>query len=289
MLIGDETGAFAPTAAAIGDARVDYRKNETRLGYSGNHVALLDRAKGRYLAVLHDDDWWEPTYLASMVDALETSPTDRESSPATSVGMSQGRAVQPDHGPSHCNQAGMTTSSTSWCGRSGSSSRPVPCGAERSGRVPPGRGRCICTSRSSSSTCLPLRRDGPSTISRRPSPTGSNTRASRPRTWAATTAWRLRTMSLEFWDGWLRDRSEHYAQMSRRQRANTQLRRARALLLLGDRDTAREALASARQLAGAGGPGYTRLAVGVRLPLPVLRAGLVSKRSAARMLGLRNG
>ncbi len=74
VLIGDETGAFAQTVAAIGDERVDYRHNPHRLGFSENHVALLDRARGTYLAVLHDDDWWEPAYLASMVGAIESSP-----------------------------------------------------------------------------------------------------------------------------------------------------------------------------------------------------------------------
>ncbi len=93
---------------------------------------------------------------------------------------------------------------------------------------------------------------------------------------------------LEFWDRWLRDRPQRYAQVSRRQRANTHLRRARALLLLGDRDAARESLSAARRLAGAGGPGYTRLTLGVRLPPPVLRAGLEAKRSAVQMLGLLN-
>lgn len=91
---------------------------------------------------------------------------------------------------------------------------------------------------------------------------------------------------LEFWDRWLRDRPVRYEQMSRRQRANTQLRRARALLLLGDRPAARAALSSARQLAGRGGPAYIRLVVGVRLPTRVLRAGVSAKRSAVRMLGL---
>jgi hypothetical protein len=93
--------------------------------------------------------------------------------------------------------------------------------------------------------------------------------------------------TVEFWETWLSDRSERYAQISRRQRANTQLRRARAFLLLGDRSSAREAMAKARQLAGPRGPAYRQLAIGVQIPSPVLRAVLAGKRSAARRLGMR--
>ncbi len=74
VLVGDETGAAEPAVIAAHDERVRYFRNPHRLGFSGNHVALLDRARGRYLAVLHDDDWWEPTYLSSMVGALDADP-----------------------------------------------------------------------------------------------------------------------------------------------------------------------------------------------------------------------
>jgi glycosyltransferase involved in cell wall biosynthesis len=74
LLIGDETGAARPLVDALADPRVDYRHNPTRLGFSRNHVALLDRARGRYVAVLHDDDRWEPTFLSRLVSVLERHP-----------------------------------------------------------------------------------------------------------------------------------------------------------------------------------------------------------------------
>jgi glycosyltransferase involved in cell wall biosynthesis len=74
LLIGDETGAAQSLVAALDDPRIDYTRNPTRLGFSGNHMALLDRARGRFLAVLHDDDRWEPDYLARMVGVLEEHP-----------------------------------------------------------------------------------------------------------------------------------------------------------------------------------------------------------------------
>ncbi|HVA02342.1 MAG TPA: glycosyltransferase [Acidimicrobiales bacterium] len=74
VLIGDETGAGEPAVAEAADPRVIYRRNPVRLGFSKNHVALLDRAAGRYMTVLHDDDWWEPTYLSSLVAVLDADP-----------------------------------------------------------------------------------------------------------------------------------------------------------------------------------------------------------------------
>ena len=288
VLIGDETGAFAPTAAAIGDARVDYHKNESRLGYSGNHVALLDRAKGRYLAVLHDDDWWEPTYLASMVDVLETSPkigvvTCDIRRDVAGTGRTAGPwpiPLQPGRNDDVLDllvreEWFLLPTSSMW-------RREVWRGAARAWP--------LHLHVSELQLYLSAAEEGWS-FYYLPAPLAHWVQHEGQSATHLSGDYGLAISNdvLEFWECWLRDRSEHYAQVSRRQRANTQLRRARALLLLGDRDTARAALASARQLAGAGGPGYARLAVGVRLPLPVLRAGLVSKRAAARMLGLRNG
>ena len=48
VLVGDETGESKTAVDAIGDRRVSYHRNPHRLGFTGNHVALLDRAKGRY-------------------------------------------------------------------------------------------------------------------------------------------------------------------------------------------------------------------------------------------------
>src|SRR5271165_3077760 len=74
LLIGDETGAAEPLVAALDDPRIRYQHNPTRLGFSGNHMALLDRATGRYLTVLHDDDRWHPGFLARLVPILDRHP-----------------------------------------------------------------------------------------------------------------------------------------------------------------------------------------------------------------------
>ena len=46
VLIGDETGAAEPAVVEAADPRVVYHRNPARLGFSKNHLALLDRAAG---------------------------------------------------------------------------------------------------------------------------------------------------------------------------------------------------------------------------------------------------
>src|ERR1700681_2597190 len=74
ILVGDETGLAEPAVTDAADPRIRYHRNPERLGFSKNHAALLDRAQGRYLTVLHDDDWWEPSFLSSLVSVLEADP-----------------------------------------------------------------------------------------------------------------------------------------------------------------------------------------------------------------------
>jgi hypothetical protein len=44
------------------------------LGHVPNHNLLLEEAEGEYVAFLHSDDWWEPDYLARLVDMLDDTP-----------------------------------------------------------------------------------------------------------------------------------------------------------------------------------------------------------------------
>ena len=53
------------------DPRIKYERNPRNLGMGGNCWSALSRAAGKYVATLHDDDVWEPDFLASLVPPLE--------------------------------------------------------------------------------------------------------------------------------------------------------------------------------------------------------------------------
>ena len=53
------------------DPRVKYHRNPTNLGMGLNTWGALIRAGGKYVATLHDDDIWEPDFVASLVAPME--------------------------------------------------------------------------------------------------------------------------------------------------------------------------------------------------------------------------
>lgn len=73
ILISDDTppGEAAPLVASFQDNRIRYRRNPRNLGIAMNHYAAFQEAQGRYVASLHDDDIWEPDFLAELVPPLE--------------------------------------------------------------------------------------------------------------------------------------------------------------------------------------------------------------------------
>lgn len=288
VLIGDETGDFASIVRDFHDDRIDYRHNPERLGYSRNHVSLLDRARGRFLAVLHDDDWWEPDYLASMVAILESDPGvgvvtcdirrdiagDQREARALPVPLRPGKNTDvldllvreewfllPTS--SMWRQQVWQGPARDWPADLHATDLHLYLAAAEEGwafyYLPVRLAHWVQHSDQSAT-----HRDGDFGLG-------------------------VADDVLEIWDRWLRDRPQRYALISRRQRANTQLRRARALLLLGDRNGAREAMSSAKSLAGPGGYAYRRLNIAVRLPLPVVRAGITAKRWVTHSVGLLRG
>jgi len=77
ILVSDDgpSQQIADTTAAFADSRIRYRHNGRNLGIALNHYASYHEARGRYIANLNDDDLWEPTFLATLVPALESDPT----------------------------------------------------------------------------------------------------------------------------------------------------------------------------------------------------------------------
>jgi glycosyltransferase involved in cell wall biosynthesis len=66
---------IAQLVVTFDDPRIRYRHNGRNLGIALNHLAAFQEARGRYIANLHDDDIWEPSFLATLVPPLEADPT----------------------------------------------------------------------------------------------------------------------------------------------------------------------------------------------------------------------
>lgn len=275
LLIGDETGAAETLVAALDDPRIHYTRNPTRLGFSGNHMALLDRARGRYMTVLHDDDWWEPDFLVRLVGILEENPD---------IGLACCRAVL-DRGDGDDKEL--------W---------PIP--------LRPGRTDQLLDVVLGQEWFLLLS----STVWRRQVWAGparqwpnlccgdlqfflSAAEAGWPiyfldRVLAAYSihrgqsgAWRGHDSGLgvaddvlAFWDRWLEGRRAEQVALTSGQRAQWHLRRARALMLCGRAADARGAVAEAEALGGAELPGLRRLKLAAALPNSVVRGAVAVKR-----------
>jgi glycosyltransferase involved in cell wall biosynthesis len=281
VLVGDETGESEATVEAAGDPRVDYRRNPRRLGYGDNHVALLDRARGRYLAILHDDDWWEQTYLSTIAAILDAEP---------SVGVACCDVRR--------NMGDGTGPEGRW---------PIP--------LAPGRNEnvlelLLCEEWFLLPSATMFRREvweGPA----RQWQSDLHTTELQLYLSAAEAGWAFYYLPkplvhwvqhegqssfhrqpdyglamaedvLQFWARWLKGRPVNLTEATSHQRAKVQLRRARALILLNRRKEAREALAEAAALEGPDLPGLRRIAFAARLPAPLLQVGLGAKRTAQR-------
>lgn len=59
---------------SFGNDRIRYRRNVDRLGVALNLRAAVSEARGRYIAILNDDDLWEPEFLEKLVAPLEEDP-----------------------------------------------------------------------------------------------------------------------------------------------------------------------------------------------------------------------
>jgi glycosyltransferase involved in cell wall biosynthesis len=76
-IIVSDNGPSAEVEALVrsyGDPRLRYRHNGGNIGAMRNALAAYACARGVYIVTLHDDDLWEPAYLARLVPALEADP-----------------------------------------------------------------------------------------------------------------------------------------------------------------------------------------------------------------------
>jgi glycosyltransferase involved in cell wall biosynthesis len=60
--------------STIVDTRIRWVEQDRDSEQLENMLAGLRLARGRYVAVLHDDDWWSPDFLSALVPPLERDP-----------------------------------------------------------------------------------------------------------------------------------------------------------------------------------------------------------------------
>jgi glycosyltransferase involved in cell wall biosynthesis len=68
---GSKEDVLTSVIAPLGDSRIVYRRNPTTLGMGPNIWTAFRSSRGKYVATLHDDDAWEPDFLAALVPPLE--------------------------------------------------------------------------------------------------------------------------------------------------------------------------------------------------------------------------
>ena len=73
LVISDDASTDETTAVVrtFQDSRIKSFQNERRLGMVPNWNAAIRRARGPYITLLEDDDWWHPEYVARAVGTLD--------------------------------------------------------------------------------------------------------------------------------------------------------------------------------------------------------------------------
>jgi glycosyltransferase involved in cell wall biosynthesis len=61
----------APLVASFADRRIALYRNGENVGVARNIALGLKRCRGKYVAILGDDDLWEPEFVAALASALE--------------------------------------------------------------------------------------------------------------------------------------------------------------------------------------------------------------------------
>jgi glycosyltransferase involved in cell wall biosynthesis len=76
VIVQDNASPEDPSVlvAAFADPRVRFYRNSQNIGQTPNILAAVARATGPYVAILGDDDLWQPDFIATLVAALESHP-----------------------------------------------------------------------------------------------------------------------------------------------------------------------------------------------------------------------
>jgi glycosyltransferase involved in cell wall biosynthesis len=74
VVVSDDSGRLAPVVERFGDPRLRYCANPAPTGPAGNLRHAVSNARGRLLATLNDDDWWDPRFLEVTTRVLAHDP-----------------------------------------------------------------------------------------------------------------------------------------------------------------------------------------------------------------------
>ena len=77
ILVADDSGTAAAReiVAVFGQPeRIRYLAHDSTLGVTSSIVRTIKQARGEFIAILNDDDSWEPRLLEKLVTALEADP-----------------------------------------------------------------------------------------------------------------------------------------------------------------------------------------------------------------------
>ena len=74
ILVGDDDTWGREVAESVADDRIIYICNSPRLGAAANFTALFDRARGKYIAPINDDDRYVPDFLQRCLEVFEGMP-----------------------------------------------------------------------------------------------------------------------------------------------------------------------------------------------------------------------
>jgi glycosyltransferase involved in cell wall biosynthesis len=73
VIVHDNASSIDPVdiVTSFGDPRIRYFRHASNLGMTANVLSALDHARGKYIAILSDDDLWHPGFLAALIPPLE--------------------------------------------------------------------------------------------------------------------------------------------------------------------------------------------------------------------------
>ena len=77
ILVADDSGTAAAREIVAGFAqpeRIRYLAHDSTLGVASSIARTVNQALGEFIAILNDDDSWEPQLLEKLVTALEANP-----------------------------------------------------------------------------------------------------------------------------------------------------------------------------------------------------------------------